>query len=154
MRSSGTRILASLCLLCAATPPRRRDWREYPSIARGWSDSTEWSHEHRGEFVVGRLMFPPSTRRYVLGAGYGDSGVGQTMAGVDEARDAAGLARRWARVAQHVRRTRSDDRRRSDVSSDFMSGSVTPAASDERSHGLVRNSFVPSRDGRRFLAIA
>ena len=28
--------------------PAQKDWREYPSIERDWSDSTEWNHEDRG----------------------------------------------------------------------------------------------------------
>jgi len=70
---SAVRIVAVLvALLAAGAACAQREWREYPGIEGGWQGNAEWNHDQHGEFVVGRLMFPQSEDRWVLGAGYGD----------------------------------------------------------------------------------
>jgi hypothetical protein len=84
MRAAATRIaLAAGLLLAAGASWAQKEWREFPSIERGWRESTSWNHDEHGEFVVGRLMFPQSTSRWVLGAGYGDWLQGGTAWTVD-----------------------------------------------------------------------
>ena len=67
-------LVLALATLAAAPAAAQNPWRQYPSIERGWSATTEWDPEHEdpGEFVVGRLMFPQSRTRYVLGGGGGN----------------------------------------------------------------------------------
>jgi hypothetical protein len=64
-----TALLAAgaACAACAQQP-----FREYPSIEHGRSASPEWDHQEHAEFVVGRLMYPQSRSRRLLGTGYGD----------------------------------------------------------------------------------
>jgi hypothetical protein len=75
--------LALVLTLAAASASAQNDWREYPSIERGWSSTTNWDHANLGEFVVGRLMFPQTHTRYVLGGGGGDWRRGGTAWTVD-----------------------------------------------------------------------
>lgn len=60
-------------------------WREYPGIEDRWYSSGEirTGQQSSAEFVVGRLMFPQSRRRGVLGAGGGDWRLGGTAWTVD-----------------------------------------------------------------------
>lgn len=77
-------VLALGLLAVAANAAAQRHWREYPSIERGWyGRDTPADAEAPGEFVVGRLMFPQSERRWVLGAGPGDWRRGGTAWTVD-----------------------------------------------------------------------
>jgi len=74
-------VLLAVGAVCA-----QESFREYPSIEHGWSPPFQWDHREHAEFVVGRLMFPQSRSRYVLGAGYGDwlrGGTAWTTARVD-----------------------------------------------------------------------
>jgi hypothetical protein len=72
-------------LLCTATSvSAQKQWREYPSIERGWAGRDgEPNGNEPGEFIVGRLMFPQSENRWVLGAGPGDWRRGGTAWTVD-----------------------------------------------------------------------
>jgi hypothetical protein len=72
MRAAAFMLVAAALLLGAGTASAQKEWREFPSIERGWRESTEWNQSEHGEFVVGRLMFPQSTDRGVLGESYGD----------------------------------------------------------------------------------
>jgi len=72
---NGARFVIAFSLLFAAGAAcGQKDWREYSSIEGGWSANADGSANpsEPGEFVVGRLMFPQSRRRWVLGAGPGD----------------------------------------------------------------------------------
>src|SRR5688572_19540468 len=64
--------IAWLLALTAAPAAAQQQWREYPSIERGWYGRDNHPDEAPGEFVVGRLMFPQIRRGYMLGAGPGD----------------------------------------------------------------------------------
>jgi len=79
-------LLVAIAFLCTAgTGWAQQVWREYPSIERGWygrADAPPAGAE-ASEFVVGRLMFPQSQRRRVLGAGPGDWLEGGTAWTVD-----------------------------------------------------------------------
>jgi Domain of unknown function (DUF4159) len=75
--------IAWLLALAAATAAAQEKWREYPSIERGWYGRDGHPDEAPGEFVVGRLMFPQTRKRYVLGAGGGDWRAGGTAWTVD-----------------------------------------------------------------------
>jgi hypothetical protein len=74
---------ALIFLPCAAYA--QQVWREYPGIEDRWYSSGEirTGHQSSAEFVVGRLMFPQSRRRGVLGAGGGDWRLGGTAWTVD-----------------------------------------------------------------------
>jgi hypothetical protein len=61
----------------------QEQWREYPSIERGWYGRDAPADQQPGEFVVGRLMFPQIRRGYMLGAGPGDWRAGGTAWTVD-----------------------------------------------------------------------
>lgn len=76
--------IALACCLAALTAAAQQRWREYPSIERGWYGRDTPAHvAMRTEFVVGRLMFPQTQRRYLLGAGPGDWERGGTAWTVD-----------------------------------------------------------------------
>ena len=60
----------------------------------------QWDHRERAEFVVGRLMFPQSRSRYVLGAGYGDWLRGGTAWTVDYPEADRTLARLLSRLTR------------------------------------------------------
>ena len=80
------RFAAAALLLCATgTAWAQKLWREYPSIERGWYGREDAPPDAAApsEFVVGRLMFPQSHRRWVLGAGSGDWLQGGTAWTVD-----------------------------------------------------------------------
>src|SRR5688572_24754109 len=95
------RFLLALSLLFAAGAVcAQKDWREYPSIERGWPDGFDWNRAEHGEFVVGRLMFPQSESRYVLGAGYGDWLRGGTAWTVDYPEGDRTFARVLARLTR------------------------------------------------------
>jgi hypothetical protein len=84
MRGRAARIaIVSALLLSEGAASAQNEWREFPSIERGWRASTEWNHDEHGEFVVGRLMFPQSATRGVLGSDYGDWLQGGTAWTVD-----------------------------------------------------------------------
>src|SRR5262245_4481033 len=84
MRGPAARVVVAAALLMSAgAASAQKEWREFPSIERGWRESTQWNHDEHGEFVVGRLMFPQSTSRWVLGAGYGNWLQGGTAWTVD-----------------------------------------------------------------------
>jgi hypothetical protein len=74
---------ALIFLPCAAYA--QQVWREYPGIEDRWYSSGEirTGQQSSAEFVVGRLMFPQSRRRGVLGAGGGDWRLGGTAWTVD-----------------------------------------------------------------------
>ncbi len=76
---------AIACALSVAAAPAaaQEQWREYPSIERGWYGRDAPADQHPGGFVVGRLMFPQIRRRYMLGAGPGDWRAGGTAWTVD-----------------------------------------------------------------------
>jgi hypothetical protein len=61
------------------------DWREYPSMERGWNRDADIdiAYQGPGEFVVGRLMFPQARRGRALGVGGGDWLLGGTAWTVD-----------------------------------------------------------------------
>jgi hypothetical protein len=83
---SGARLVIAFSLLFAAVAAwAQKEWREYPSIERGWAGSADSPADHSdpGEFVVGRLMFPQTRRGWVLGAGPGDWLRGRTAWTVD-----------------------------------------------------------------------
>jgi hypothetical protein len=73
------------CLVAAAPACAQQQWREYPSIERGWYGRRDTPTDRTAptEFVVGRLMFPQTQRRYMLGAGRGDWRAGGTAWTVD-----------------------------------------------------------------------
>ncbi len=50
------------------------EWREYPSMERGWyrDADIDYGYQEPGEFVVGRLMFPQARQGRALGVGGGD----------------------------------------------------------------------------------
>jgi hypothetical protein len=93
-------IVASGLLFAACAAWAQKDWREYPSIERGWHESLDWNRNEHGEFVVGRLMFPQSENRYVLGAGYGDWLRGGTAWTVDYPEGDRTFARVLARLTR------------------------------------------------------
>jgi len=69
-------ILAIAVVLLAATPTAQAqmEWREYPSMERGWGRDPDIDYGYQGpsEFVVGRLMFPQARSGRALGVGHGD----------------------------------------------------------------------------------
>jgi hypothetical protein len=70
----------------AAGAGAQEHWRAYPSIEAGWAGEageTPPDADRPTEFVIGRLLFPQSRRRYVLGAGGGDWHRGGTAWTVD-----------------------------------------------------------------------
>jgi hypothetical protein len=77
-----------LSLTVAAIAPQasaQMEWREYPSMERGWGRDADINYGYRapGEFVVGRLMFPQARRGYALGTGGGNWLEGGTAWTVD-----------------------------------------------------------------------
>ena len=82
-----TRIAVAFGLLGGALAAHaQQHFREYPSIESGWArdtGETPADPDRHAEFVIGRLMFPQTHRRYVLGAGGGDWHRGGTAWTVD-----------------------------------------------------------------------
>jgi hypothetical protein len=79
-------IAVTAASIAAAVPAWAQErWREYPSIESRWYGRSDPPAENRlpTEFVVGRLMFPQTQRRRMLGAGYGDWRAGGTAWTVD-----------------------------------------------------------------------
>jgi hypothetical protein len=79
-------IAVTAASIAAAVPAWAQErWREYPSIENRWYGRSDPPAETRlpTEFVVGRLMFPQTQRRRMLGAGYGDWRAGGTAWTVD-----------------------------------------------------------------------
>lgn len=72
-------------LFVAQSTWAQSDWREYPSMERGWSRDADinYGYQEPGEFVVGRLMFPQARSGYALGVGPGDWRQGGTAWTVD-----------------------------------------------------------------------
>ncbi len=75
--------IACALSIAAAGAAAQEQWREYPSIERGWYGRDAPADQRPGEFVVGRLMFPQVRRGYMLGAGSGDWRAGGTAWTVD-----------------------------------------------------------------------
>jgi hypothetical protein len=92
--------VALSALLAAGAVCAQASFREYPSIEHGWSPPFQWDHREHAEFVVGRLMFPQSRSRYVLGAGYGDWLRGGTAWTVDYPEADRTLARLLSRLTR------------------------------------------------------
>ena len=84
---SRMRFAIAVTVACLAAGPAgaQQVWREYPSIEQGWygRDDTPTDRTAPTEFVVGRLMFPQTLRRRILGAGPGDWRRGGTAWTVD-----------------------------------------------------------------------
>jgi hypothetical protein len=79
-------IAVTAASIAAAVPAWAQEkWREYPSIENRWygRSGTPVENTLPTEFVVGRLMFPQTQRRRMLGAGYGDWRAGGTAWTVD-----------------------------------------------------------------------
>jgi hypothetical protein len=78
-------VVVAASLAAAAPACAQEKWREYPSIENRWYGRSETPAESTlpTEFVVGRLMFPQTQRRRLLGAGYGDWREGGTAWTVD-----------------------------------------------------------------------
>jgi hypothetical protein len=93
-------VFALSLLFAAGAVCAQKDWREYPSIERGWPEDFDWNRAEHGEFIVGRLMFPQSESRYVLGAGYGDWLRGGTAWTVDYPEGDRTFARVLARLTR------------------------------------------------------
>jgi hypothetical protein len=97
------RVVVALAIVFAAhTAAAQNPWKEYPSIERGWSSTTNWdqAHEDPGELVIGRLMFPQSRTRYVLGGGGGNWLRGGTAWTVDYPEADRTLARILSRLTK------------------------------------------------------
>jgi Domain of unknown function (DUF4159) len=75
--------IACALSIAAAAAAAQEQWREYPSIERGWYGRDLPADQQPGEFVVGRLMFPQIRRGYMLGAGPGNWRAGGTAWTVD-----------------------------------------------------------------------
>ncbi len=79
-------LAAALALLLVAEAPAwaQKPWREYPAI-EDWYGGRAKAPDHvaPAEFVIGRLMYPQTRRRRVLGAGRGDWRQGGTAWTVD-----------------------------------------------------------------------
>ena len=69
-----TLLIALALLFVAQTAWAQTEWREYPSMERGWyrDADIDFGYQKPGEFVVGRLMFPQARQGYALGVGGGD----------------------------------------------------------------------------------
>ena len=101
------RTLARIALACgwlgtAAAAGAQQHWREYPSIEGRWArndSETPPDPEHPAEFVIGRLMFPQTQRRWMLGAGGGDWHRGGTAWTVDYPDADRTIARILARLS-------------------------------------------------------
>ncbi len=80
-----TTAAAAAIILPVLSAMAQEAWREYPGIEGRWYGSGEirTGTQATTEFVVGRLMFPQSYRRGVLGAGGGDWRLGATAWTVD-----------------------------------------------------------------------
>ncbi len=78
-------VIAVSLLFAAAAASAQKEWREYPSIERGWAAGADSPADlsDLGEFVVGRLMFPQTRRGWMLGAGPGNWLAGGTAWTVD-----------------------------------------------------------------------
>jgi len=79
------RWLGLLAVLTTGAAAAQTQWREYPSIERGFGalGHAPADYERPGEFVVGRLMYPQARRGRALGTGYGDWLQGGTAWTVD-----------------------------------------------------------------------
>lgn len=78
--------LAAALICLPVTAGAQQLWREYPGIEDRWFRSggdVRSEQQGQAEFVVGRLMFPQSQSRRVLGAGGGDWRRGGTAWTVD-----------------------------------------------------------------------
>jgi hypothetical protein len=101
MSTIGIAVAVALsALLAAGSVCAQQPYREYPSIEHGWSPPFQWNHQEHAEFVVGRLMYPQSRSRYVLGAGYGDWLRGGTAWTVDYPEADRTLARLLSRLTR------------------------------------------------------
>jgi Domain of unknown function (DUF4159) len=78
-------LVAMIGAATASAAVAQSEWREYPSIERGWDAMGHAPSDHPapGEFVVGRLMYPQARRGRALGVGGGDWLVGGTAWTVD-----------------------------------------------------------------------
>src|SRR5688572_14938158 len=76
---------ACLATAAAALASAQQQWREYPSIENRWYGRRDTPADRTAptEFVVGRLMFPQTQRRYMLGVNSGDWRAGGTAWTVD-----------------------------------------------------------------------
>ena len=63
-------VIALTFLFAAQSAWAQMEWREYPSMERGWyrDADIDFGYQEPGEFVVGRLMFPQARQGYALGA--------------------------------------------------------------------------------------
>ncbi len=77
--------IAFLLLIVSQSVWAQKEWREYPSMERGWHRDADinYGYKEPGEFVVGRLMFPHAKHGRTLGTGYGDWLAGGTAWTVD-----------------------------------------------------------------------
>jgi Domain of unknown function (DUF4159) len=101
VRPRAAAVVALIGLLLAGVSTRaQREWRAYPSIEDGWPPSPHTNPNAPAEFVVGRLMFPQTRRRYVLGAGGGDWRRGGTAWTVDYPEADRTLARLLGRLSR------------------------------------------------------
>ncbi len=77
--------LAFVMLIVSHSVCAQREWREYPSMERGWHRDADinYGYKEPGEFVVGRLMFPQAKHGRTLGTGRGDWLEGGTAWTVD-----------------------------------------------------------------------
>jgi hypothetical protein len=84
-RRLSTLFLLAAALAAAGDASAQSDWREYPSIERGWyrDQDINFGYQPPGEFVVGRLMFPQARRGWALGVGGGNWLQGGTAWTVD-----------------------------------------------------------------------
>jgi len=78
-------LTALMLLFVVPAAWAQMEWREYPSMERGWSRDADidYGYQEPGEFVVGRLMFPQAREGYALGVGSGDWRQGGTAWTVD-----------------------------------------------------------------------
>ena len=75
----------SVLLVVSQSVSAQKEWREYPSMERGWHRDADinYGYKEPGEFVVGRLMFPQAKHGRTLGTGHGDWLAGGTAWTVD-----------------------------------------------------------------------
>lgn len=82
---TGAFLVIALTLVVPQAARGQMQWREYPSMERGWNRDADidYGYKEPGEFVVGRLMFPQASHGYALGVGHGDWLMGGTAWTVD-----------------------------------------------------------------------